>query len=96
MARPLLCPWTTRPSHGKNGRIIVDKWLPVAFGYCPQVEDCASCAGTGFKPNIVINVGRPTDTVACPFCFPERYRKEVEKLGKLQPPADDDPPDGAS
>lgn len=85
MARPRICPWVTRPSHGKNGRIMVDKWIPVVFGYCPQDDDCASCAGTGFKPNILLNVGRPSDTVACPCCDPARYRKEVAKTGKWSP-----------
>jgi hypothetical protein len=90
MNRPRYCPWVPRPTHEKNGRIMVDKWTPVVFGYCPQDDQCGSCAGTGFKPNILLNVGRPSDTVACPFCDPQRYRKEVEKLGKWKPtPAKD-------
>ena len=87
MPRPKYCPWVTRPSHGKNGRIMVDKWIPVVAGYCPVTDDCASCAGTGHKPNILLNVGRPSDTVACPYCEPAKYRKEVQKLGKWSPPA---------
>jgi uncharacterized Zn-finger protein len=75
----------TRPSHDKNGRIMVDKWKPVAFGYCPQDPECASCAGTGYKPNILLNVGRPSDTVACPYCTPDKYRKEIERLRKASP-----------
>jgi uncharacterized Zn-finger protein len=66
---------------------MVDKWIPVVAGYCPATEDCASCAGTGLKPNILLNVGRPTDTVACPYCEPAKYRQELHKLGKWSPPA---------
>jgi len=77
----------TRPTHDKNGRILVDKWIPVSPGYCPVEADCGSCAGTGFKPNILLHVGRPTDTLACPYCEPERYKKELQKLGKWTPPA---------
>ena len=87
MARPRYCPWVNRPSHGKNGRLIIDKWIPVVPGYCPVTEDCASCAGTGLKPNIVLNVGRPTDTVVCPYCEPAAYRKALQKFGKWSPPA---------
>ncbi len=90
--RPRYCPWVTRPSHGKNGRLVVDKWTPVVQGYCPVIGDCASCAGTGFKPNIVLNVGRPQDSVACPYCTPDRYKKELEKLGKWKPAPPPPPP----
>ncbi|MEW5852654.1 MAG: hypothetical protein AB2A00_27970 [Myxococcota bacterium] len=85
MTRPRYCPWVTRPTHEKNGRLQVDKWRPIAYGYCPQTPDCASCAGTLYKPNILMHIGRETDTVACPYCAPERYRKEVEKLKAANP-----------
>lgn len=89
--RPRFCPWVTRPTHSRNGRIQVDKWIPVVAGYCPIEVDCGSCAGTGFKPNILLNVGRPSDTVPCPYCEPVSYKKEMQRLGKWQPPAEKPP-----
>ena len=80
MTRPRYCPWVTRPTHDRNGRLQVDGWRPVVFGYCPQTPDCASCAGTNYKPNILMQVGRETATVTCPYCAPEAYRKDVTKL----------------
>lgn len=95
MTRLLACPWATRPTHSRNGRILVDKWKPIVYGYCPQEPDCASCAGTHYKPNILLNVGRAQDSLPCPYCDPERYRKEVDRIKKASPtvyPADPKPP----
>ena len=50
------------------------------YGYCPQAEDCASCAGSGFKPNLELKLGRPFDYVPCPYCDPDGYKRRVERL----------------
>lgn len=78
--RPESCPWQTRPTHKRNGQIQVDIAVPISYGYCSQDPDCSHCAGTGYKPNILLQLGRGTDTVPCPFCEPEKYRKAVERI----------------
>ncbi len=80
MKRVAQCPWQTRPTHKRNRQIQVDGYRPIVYGYCPQDEDCASCAGTGFKPNIEVRMGRDYDFVPCPYCAPEDYKKRVERL----------------
>lgn len=79
-ARPFSCPWANRPTHRKNRQLRVDAYRPIVYGYCPQDEDCGSCAGTGYKPNIELKLGRPFDYVPCPFCDPDGYKKRVERL----------------
>jgi len=85
-ARPASqCPWFNRPTHQQNKKLRVDEWRPIVYGYCPQNEECGSCAGTGYKPNIVITPGRPFDYVPCPYCLPDEYRRRVEKLKEKIP-----------
>jgi len=74
------CPWVTRPTHSRNGELMVDQAVPLTYGYCAQDSDCAYCAGTGHKPNILLQLGRPFTTVPCPYCTPDKYRKLVAKL----------------
>ena len=83
--RPRSCPWENRPTHRRNRDIQVDGYRPIVYGYCPQTDDCASCAGTTFKPNIEIWKGRDYDFVPCPYCRPEDYRRRVERLKKKLP-----------
>ena len=78
--RPRACPWVNRPTHRKNRDLMVDGYRPIVYGYCPQVDDCASCAGTGYKPNLEVRKGRDFDFVPCPYCRPEDYQRRVERL----------------
>ncbi|MBN2360727.1 MAG: hypothetical protein JXR83_14835 [Deltaproteobacteria bacterium] len=88
MVKLTSCPWVTRPTHSRNGEIMVDQAVPLTYGYCSQDIDCAYCAGTGYKPNILLQLGRPFTTVPCPYCFPDKYRKAVSRLrGSVGTPA---------
>lgn len=78
--RPRYCPWANHPTHNKNRKLQVDGYRPIVYGYCPQTDECGSCAGTTYKPNIVLQQGREHDTVPCPYCLPEEYRRRVERL----------------
>ncbi len=80
------CPWQNRPTHRRNRELQVSADVPISYGYCAVDEDCASCAGTGYKPNILLQLGRETLTVPCPYCQPEKYRKRVERLLAEQGP----------
>ena len=53
---------------------------PIVYGYCSQDKECASCAGTLYKPNLVVEQGRDFKFVECPFCNADGYRKRVERL----------------
>lgn len=78
--RPRACPWANHPTHNKNKQLQVNGERPVVYGYCGQEAECASCAGTLFKPNLLIQQGRSFEFVECPFCSPELFRKRVAKL----------------
>jgi hypothetical protein len=78
--RPRSCPWFNYPTHRKNRKLQVDGYRPIVYGYCPQTEDCGSCAGTTYKPNILLQQGREHEFVPCPYCLPEEYRRRVERL----------------
>lgn len=80
------CPWFNYPTHNKNRMLLVDGHRPIVYGYCPQTEDCGSCAGTTYKPNIVRQLGREQESVPCPYCRPDEYRRRVERLKKKLPP----------
>jgi len=84
MTRLITCPWQTRPTHARNGQLMVDSAVPISYGYCAVNDECAHCAGTGYKPNILIQLGRESEFVPCPYCDPERYRKTVERILKRQ------------
>jgi len=84
MTRLATCPWQTRPTHRRNRELMVDVAVPITYGYCALNDDCAHCAGTGYKPNILIQQGRGFETVPCPYCEPARYRKVVERILKRQ------------
>lgn len=79
-ARPRACPWANYPTHSKNRELQVNGERPLVYGYCPQEKECASCAGTLYKPNLVIEQGRSYLFVECPFCRPLDYRKRVVRL----------------
>lgn len=78
--RPSSCPWFNYATHSKNRQLQVDGTRPIVYGYCPQNDECGSCAGTGYKPNLLLQLGRPFDFVPCPYCLPDAYKKRVEKL----------------
>lgn len=78
--RPRSCPFVERATHRKNRELKVDGFRPIVYGYCPQTEECASCAGTGYKPNFEIWKGRPFDFIPCPYCRPSDYQRRVERL----------------
>lgn len=78
--RALSCPWQNFPSHRKNRELQVNGDVPLVVGYCPEEERCASCAGTGYKPNLLLQPGRPFTFVECPYCQPEAYRRRVGRL----------------
>src|SRR5688572_30365237 len=87
-ARPRTCPWVNYPTHKRNREIQVNGEVPIVYGYCPQEKECASCAGTLYKPNLRIEQGRSFTFVECPFCRPDDYRKRVDRLKKdLRPGA---------
>lgn len=83
--RPLGCPWANYPTHRKNRELQVDGDRPIVYGYCPQTETCGSCAGTTFKPNILLQQGRGFSFVPCPYCRPADYRRRVERIGPGRP-----------
>ena len=74
------CPWQHYPTHKKNKQLQCHGDLPLSYGYCSQDLGCPSCAGTLYKPNILLEQGRPFVFVECPHCDPEGYRKRVERL----------------
>jgi hypothetical protein len=80
-----MCPWQNYPTHKRNRELQVDGYKPIVYGYCPQAEDCSSCAGTTYKPNIVKQLGRPFERVPCPHCRPEDYKRRVERLKEKLP-----------
>ena len=79
------CPWQNYPTHRRNHQIQVHGDLPLTYGYCPQELECASCAGTLYKPNVLLEQGRPFVFVECPCCEPAAYRKRVDRLKALLP-----------
>jgi hypothetical protein len=85
-ARPRSCPWENYPTHKRNRELQVSGERPIVYGYCAQELECGSCAGTLYKPNIIIEQGRGFLFVECPFCNPEGYRKRVKKLRVDLPP----------
>ena len=79
-AKPRTCPWENYPTHRRNHELQVNGERPIVYGYCAQELECASCAGTLYKPNLVVQQGRSFVFVECPFCNPTAYRKRVERL----------------
>ena len=84
--KPFRCPWENYPTHKRNRELQVNGERPIVYGYCPQELECASCAGTLYKPNLVIEQGRSFTFVECPFCNADGYRKRVKRLKDLLPP----------
>jgi len=84
-ARPRGCPWANYPTHKRNGELQVNGERPLVYGYCAQDKECASCAGTLLKPNLLIEQGRSFTFVECPFCQPDAYRKRAAKLKSKAP-----------
>lgn len=74
------CPWQHQPTHRKNKQLQCHGDVPLSYGYCSQDVGCPSCAGTLYKPNILLEQGRGFVFVECPCCDPEGYRKRVERL----------------
>lgn len=74
------CPWQHHPTHNRNKQLQCNGDVPLSYGYCSQDLGCPSCAGTLYKPNILLEQGRPFLFVECPNCDPEAYRKRVERL----------------
>ncbi|MBM4280099.1 MAG: hypothetical protein FJ137_04885 [Deltaproteobacteria bacterium] len=74
------CPWQNYPTHKRNTQLQCHGDLPLSYGYCSQDLGCPSCAGTLYKPNIVLEQGRPFVFVECPHCDPAGFRKRVERL----------------
>ena len=91
-SKPGTCPWTTYPTHSRNRELQCNGDRPIIFGHCPQAEDCAFCAGTLYKPNLLLQVGRPFTFAECPFCLPDLYRRRVEKLKLKLPRGSGAPP----
>ena len=56
-ARPRTCPWQNYATHKRNRHLQVNGAQPIVYGYCGQETDCASCAGTLYKPNLLIEQG---------------------------------------
>jgi uncharacterized Zn-finger protein len=77
---PRVCPWQNYPTHKRNRQLQVHGDVPLSYGFCGQELACSSCAGTLYKPNILLELGRPSLFVECPHCDPEGYRKRVERL----------------
>jgi hypothetical protein len=91
--RVAMCPWVNYPTHNKNREIQVSGERPIVFGYCGDDDDCASCAGTRYKPNLLIQQGRSFTFVPCPYCMVDAYRARVLKLAVklpmgVEPPRD--------
>lgn len=78
--RHLRCPWENVPTHRQNADIRVSEDMPFIQGRCPPGDDCALCAGTGYKPNTEIRRGRPFTYVPCPYHRPDEYRKRVARM----------------
>lgn len=78
--RPRTCPWQNYPTHKRNRQLQVNGAQPIVYGYCPQEKECASCAGTLYKPNLLVEQGRDFQFVECPFCQPDQYRRRVDRL----------------
>lgn len=76
------CPYQNRLSHKDNQELQVHGFRPIIYGYCSQLEDCGSCAGTLYKPNLTVQLGWGFQWVPCPYCRPDEYRKKVERLKK--------------
>ena len=74
------CPWQNYPTHKRNKQLQCNGDLPLTYGYCSQDLGCPSCAGTLYKPNIVLEQGRGFLFVECPHCDPVGFRKRVERL----------------
>lgn len=74
------CPWQNYPTHRRNRQLQCHGDLPLSYGYCSQDLGCPSCAGTLYKPNILLEQGRPFVFVECPCCDPEGFRRRVAKL----------------
>src|SRR5687768_7464995 len=99
-ARPRACPWQNHATHSKNQKLRVNGERPLVYGYCAQTAECASCAGTLYKPNLLVEQGRSFDFVECPFCTPALYRRRVERwkdrlpvgAGPTTTPLDPPPP----
>ena len=84
-ARPRTCPWANYPTHKRNRELQVNGERPIVYGYCAQELECASCAGTLYKPNLVVEQGRSFAYVECPFCTPDLYRKRVKRMREELP-----------
>ncbi|MDP2340689.1 MAG: hypothetical protein Q8O67_07015 [Deltaproteobacteria bacterium] len=74
------CPWQNYATHKRNKQIQCNGDLPLSYGYCSQDIGCPSCAGTLYKPNILIEQGRGFLFIECPCCDPVAFRKRVERL----------------
>ena len=74
------CPWQNYPTHRKNRKVQVNGDQPIVYGYCAQAESCSFCAGTGYKPNILLQQGRDSQFIECPHCEPEAYKRRVARL----------------
>jgi hypothetical protein len=77
--RPRECPWANYPTHKRNRELQVNGERPLVYGYCAQERECGSCAGTLYKPNLVVEQGRSFLFVECPYCSPAAYRRRVER-----------------
>ena len=82
-----VCPWQNYPTHRRNKQVQVHGDLPLSYGYCAQELDCPSCAGTLYKPNILLEQGRGFLFVECPCCDPVGYRRRVDRLPKGSGPS---------
>ena len=91
-SRPTGCPWHTYPTHARNRELQVNGDRPIIYGHCPQNDKCAFCAGTLYKPNLLLQVGRPFLFVPCPYCSAEPYRKRVDRLRAKLPKGSGPPP----
>jgi hypothetical protein len=73
------CPWQNYPTHKRNKQLQCNGDLPLTYGYCSQDLGCPSCAGTLYKPNLLLEQGRPFLFIECPHCDPAAFRRRVEK-----------------
>ena len=74
------CPWQNYPTHNRNKQLQCHGDLPLSYGYCSQDIGCPSCAGTLYKPKILLEQGRGFVFVECPCCDPVAFRRRVERL----------------
>jgi len=79
------CPYQHKMSHRKNRELQVNGFRPICYGYCPQEDDCAFCAGTLYKPNLLVQQGWGFQWVPCPYCRPDEYQRKVKRLLKKVP-----------